>query len=137
MGARATVRDMTFRVCAGERNRHAERQTMTGGDNGSPQKRSIAMNITPIHPDDVELVASENPTGLVVARRTLGRRPPGSRRTLGARRGGSRRTLGRWTPSRRTLGRWTPSRRTLGRWSPSRRTLGNRLPSRRTFARTR
>ena len=45
------------------------------------------MNITPIHPDDVEHVDIGSPTQLRPARRTLGRRSP-SRRTLGFRPGG-------------------------------------------------
>ena len=51
------------------------------------------MNITPIHPDDVESVVTDHPTGEPGARRTLGKRPPGSRRTLGKRIPPSRRTL--------------------------------------------
>ena len=63
------------------------------------------MTITPIHPDDAALVASEHPTTITLSsRRTLGFRKYGSRCTLGIRKYGSRRTLGRrGVPSRRTL----------------------------------
>lgn len=62
------------------------------------------MNITPIHPDDVERVETGPHTQPYPARRTLGRRVGPSRRTLGRRGVPSRRTLGIRHPSRRTLG---------------------------------
>jgi hypothetical protein len=61
------------------------------------------MNITPIHPHDLERDEVGPGAQLCQARRTLGRRSP-SRRTLGRRAAPSRRTLGRRAPSRRTLG---------------------------------
>jgi hypothetical protein len=79
----------------------------------SSTKGTDIMNITPIHPDDVESVETGPDERERTTRRTLGFRKP-SRRTLAAMRRPSRRTLGRRTPSRRTLGRRTPSRRTLG-----------------------
>ena len=53
------------------------------------------MNITPIHPDDVEGLDIASPTQPHPTRRTLGRRGFPSRRTLGRRAAPSRRTLGR------------------------------------------